>query len=516
MDEKIIEMINEGDSKDLRLIVKALARIKDEIERDLYIGKIAKKFKISRRAIQKDIKKYSLPSQMKSKTSLSSLTSLTPPTGLIELVRTEDGLKYCLPDFSLKDSLEVSGMSYRPPRNTTLINLPTIDFLKIGVGDDDEILFDDVRDFIYDHVDLAEDFGYEILTLWVFHTWLIDRFNVSPILHFLGPYASGKSRAGDTLGALAKRGLCTVNLTGASIFRVSEVYQPTFIIDEVKLTGRDRDRDILELLNARFQRGRKVIRINPDKSGLDSIQEFDVFGATVICGLDELPETPRSRATVFVMEQNTRPVLETINPNRAGILRDRLCGFRARHISEEIPKAKRFVRDGRLGDAIEPLYQILNIVKPEKETDFINFFRKVENKKREETYDSFDAEVVQALLKCRSKVRNGKIEVGDVTTAFNEGKSESEQLGGKTIGRVLTRLKLEKTRVAGGKTARFWNEERIERLCKKYGLGEDVSGVNEVSDEKNLKSEEKEKIFTHQPLVREDPADDFSLLRGVI
>ncbi|MEW6215919.1 MAG: hypothetical protein AB1478_12075, partial [Nitrospirota bacterium] len=260
--------------------------------------------------------------------------------------------------------------------------------------------------------------------------------------------------------------------------------------------GKDRDRDILQLLNARFQRGRRVVRVNPDKEGLDSILEFDVFGSTILCGVDELPETPRSRAIVFVMEQNVRPVAKVLDSKRADILRDRLCAFRGRYIEEKMPQVERFLKDGRLCDAVEPLHQILRLVKPDIETDFVEFFKRIEKERQQETFDSFDAEVVKALLNCRDKVEQGKILISHVTENFNLGKNESERVSIKTIGRVLTRLGLKKTRTTGGIHARLWDENRIARLCRKFELNEsevdDIGDVSDVSDDKNLISGETE------------------------
>lgn len=482
--------IQEATVKDIPGLIRVLLQVDSETERATYIEQIAKKFKIGKREILKDIKNFSRSTDLRSKTSL---TSLTPPVDIVEVIRTEQGLRYCMPDYEMKEVIEIDGVLYRLPQQVNLVKLPTERFLKFSLEEYDSILFDEVEAFIFDHLDLEKDFGYKVLTLWIFHTWLIDRFDTSPIIHFLGPYASGKSRGGDILSLLAKRGLSTINLTGAPIFRVGALYQPAFIIDEVKLAGKDKDRDVIELLNARFQRGRKVIRINADKTGLDSVLEFDVFGATVLCGLDELPETPRSRSIIFVMEQNVRPVSKSLDLKRADILRDRLCAFRARQIEEKMPQIERFVKDGRLADAVEPLQQILKLTKSEIERDFIEFFKKVETERREETFDSFDAEVVKALLKCRDKVEQGKVLVSDVTDFFNEGKNESDRLSIRTIGRVLTRLGLKKTRTTGGIHARFWHEKRIDRLTRKFGLSE--SDVSDDSDDSDAKTEGAEKKY---------------------
>jgi len=478
--ETFTKVIDKAEEKDIPGIIEALSQVDSETQRAIYIKAFAKKLGIEKRPIVKDIKQLSFSPDLRKKTSQ---TSLTPPTAIIEVIKTEQGLKYCLPDYEMKDSIEVDGVIYQLPQQVTLVKLPTERFIQLGFEENEDALFADLEGFIYDHLDLPEDFGYKLLTLWVLHTWLIDKFNTSPIIEFLGPFACGKSRAEDVLSLVVKRGLSTVNLTGAPIFRVSELYQPTFLIDEVKLYGKDKDRDIYELLCARFQRGRRVIRINTDKSGLDAIMEYNVFGSTVLSGTDELPEATRSRSFIFTMEQNVRPVAKNIDFKKADTLRDKLCAFRGRYIEEKMPEVERFIRDGRLGDAIEPLHQILKLINPKIEADFIEFFKKIESDRKEETCSSLDAEIVRALMKCHSDVKNSKILVSHVAEKFNENKAETEKMSFKSIGRILTRLGLKKSRVAGGIHARIWDESRINRLCKKYDLG-DISDKSDISDDK--------------------------------
>jgi hypothetical protein len=413
---------------------------------------------------------------------VKEIITLRPPIDIIEVLKAKDRLVYWLPDGSVEVLLKVGKVIYRPPEQDNLVKLPSINAMNIH--EDVDELYKDVRQFIYNHVDLPEDFIYDVLTLWIFHTWLIEKFNTSPIVHFTGalPFPGvGKTKGGDALGCLAKRAISTVNIRGASLFRVNEFYSPmTFIVDEAKLTGKDRDRDVLELLNTRFQRGKKVIRIDLNQRGLESIQSFDTFGATVLCGIDKLPETPRSRAIVIEMSYNQREIREEIDVERAEILRDRLCAFRAKYFNVNLPKVTRFTQDGRLNDVVKPLYETLKLVKPKMEDNFITFFKKVEEERYLKFLESYELEreVLRAFIRCKNNTGRIRIPISDITQEVNQDLQKFEQIGSRQVSKILSDFGFDGKRGTGGIRVKVWNEEKILKLCQLFDIDrDDISGI---------------------------------------
>jgi len=414
-----------------------------------------------------------------SEPSERSEPSLVLP-GLVEVVRGTAGLLYWFPD-GLKPSVTIDGKAYRPPEKVDLYPLPGEDAMRHVDGDDAQ-LFDDVADAIYQHIDLPDERGYKVLAAWVLHTYLMEKANYSPIPRFYGPKGSGKSTAVDVLGGLSRRGIATVSLTGPALFRVTEHLGPTLAVDEVRLVGKDANKGIVDLLNARFGRGRMVVRVNTDKQGLECIESYEVFGATVLAGTEDLPDTCASRSIPFIMERNSRPVRRSLDEKRIADLRDRLCAFRCRHMDTVLPDAPRFVRDGRLDDVLLPLYQVILLARPDAEADFMAFGRDLEKKRADEEGLSIDAEVVRAMAACANEVVGGKLRVSAVTAVLNQTRSEKEQLRDETVGRLMSRLGFGATRMAGGYAARFWDAARLERLKRRYGIEGDGSEGSEGSD----------------------------------
>src|SRR5208283_4470297 len=195
--------------------------------------------------------------------------------GLIEIISTKEGLKFFMEDESLYDSVLRDGIIYVPtkPKLFLIPDERVMDHL----NEDDTNLFDDVCAFIFDHLDCSDERHYSILTSFVLHTHLIEKAEASPIQRFYGAKGSGKSRGGEILTQLVRRGISTSNLTGPGLFRVNELYEPTLTIDEIQIFGKRGDQNLKDLLNVRYRRGNKIIRINKDKNGFESIDTFNAF-----------------------------------------------------------------------------------------------------------------------------------------------------------------------------------------------------------------------------------------------
>jgi hypothetical protein len=386
---------------------------------------------------------------------------------LIEIVNTKEGLRFLMSDGTLQELILSDGIIYIPAK-PTLYAIPD-EAVKNFLEKNDDTLFDDVSEYIFDHLDCPDRRHFGILTAFTFHSYLIEKADASPIMRFYGSKGSGKSRGGGILTLLVRRGISTANLTGPGLFRVNEFYAPTFIIDEIQIFGKKGDKDLRDMLNVRYRKGNKMIRINKDRDGLESIETFSAFGPTVLCGTESLPDTVESRSITFFMEPNIRDVKRHIDEERARVLRNRLVAFRFRHFKTALEEPERIVKDGRLDEVLLPLHQIVKLVRPEFEPEFIAFAKELETDRKEKDFESFDAEICRALIKCRSKVTSGKIAVDDIT--YEVSAMRSYPMSPRAVGSALTRLGLKTCRIAGsGKYARFWDESKIRRLAERFNV----------------------------------------------
>ncbi len=422
----------------------------------------------------------SVPS-VSSDTSVPSERAALFP-GLIEIVKTANGLMFWTAD-GLIDSYLDGEKRLVPPIESTLFPTPTDKAVELVDHYEDRALFTGLADFLRDHIDLEDQRGYQILAAYVLHTWLTEQANDSPIIHAYGPKGSGKTTLVETIGAVARRSIPTLTLTGPALFRVNAHYAPTLLIDEISIA---KNPDVKDMLNARFSRGMKVIRINMDKTGLDQIESFEVFGPTVLAGTQDVSDTIRSRSIRFYMERACRNVRRTLDKQTAASLLDTLAAFRARHLKSELATPAPIVRDGRLSDVIYPLHQIILLVSPDDEPEFVKFCQDLERDRSEEDALSIDALVVKAMRACQPHLKNSKLAVKLVAEYLNADRPVNEELKERSVGKVMSRLGFKTTRTSSGHGARYWDENRLTRLEKRYDLQSEHTDDTDESEHTNI------------------------------
>jgi hypothetical protein len=166
----------------------------------------------------------------------------------------------------------------------------------------------DVEAFLSDRVIYP---GRDELTahvLWIAHTWFMNVWDSTPRLAFLSPEpGSGKSRALEVTAPLVPNPVHAVNATPAYLFRkvADQDARPTILFDEVDTIFGPKAKDNEELrgmLNAGHRRGavagRCVVR------GKDVFtEELPAYAAVALAGLDDLPDTIRSRSVIVRMRR---------------------------------------------------------------------------------------------------------------------------------------------------------------------------------------------------------------------
>lgn len=144
--------------------------------------------------------------------------------------------------------------------------------------------------------------------LWVAHTYVCDRFDVSPFLHVGSPEKrSGKTRLLEVLELLVWAPWRVITPSEAVLYRKIAADHPTLLLDEVDTVYGHRRDDAHEplraLLNAGNRRGVKVARCGgKDK---DRLYEFDVFTPRVLAGVGNLPDTVEDRSIPIRLRRRT-------------------------------------------------------------------------------------------------------------------------------------------------------------------------------------------------------------------
>ena len=423
-----------------------------------------------------DVAPYFEPEPVEEKPNGKKIGTKTLIHGLIHLVRDNGRIKYLVKEggaLIMKESNINDGKFYQPKQDVPFKILDA-DIL----NEDREIcyktLLERIINFIRENLELAHEQEYLVCALWVFHTYLMEKFDTTPLLYFYGVKGTGKSRAGDVLAEIAYKCERLTSPTESVMFRTADLLKSTIIIDEIKLWGPDGNKAIESLLKSRYKRGIKVARINLNKPNPeDQIEYFDVFGPLAICSTESVASAIEDRCLTFIMQQNTTSKVEgKIDEKEAAQIRKKLTIFRFKYIDEKLPEIEPIARR-RLNEITKPLLDILMLVDPDRKGEFADYVKYEEIRRSEETIEDTETEIVQVLKETKGIIENRKFATSSIVDELNKGKPEKNRYSLRYISSCLKRLGFEKTRLHGGARGFRYDDHLLKRLTVKYRLDEE-------------------------------------------
>jgi hypothetical protein len=358
-------------------------------------------------------------------------------------------------------------------------------------------LWGEVHAFISDHVDVLEPELYDVLTAWVFATYIPEVWMVVPYIFAFGPVATGKTRLLEALQILAYRGIIGSNVSSASLFRGAEMWHPTIFLDETEIYNQIEHAEVIGLLNAGYRRGQYAWRVKNTEQGAE-LELFDVFGFKALAGIEGLAKTLESRSIMVRMMKNTRPVRFLVDQGKAEELRGKLLMWRFLKLHQLLGNREGCEgREGTIGAPPEPsqptldvptvlnfadgrlieLFQPLLAVASHGYENIVNYARKVYEIRQLEEETSVEAMILNALLDSESKVEKRVILTVDVTNTLNKDISEKERFKSLSVGRIMRRLGFlpKHTRRGNGW---LWDESRVKLLSMRYLPRDTVKGAD--------------------------------------
>jgi hypothetical protein len=383
---------------------------------------------------------------------------------------------------------------------------------------DKKKLWSFVKRFIYDNVELPDERQYDVLTAWVFATWIPELWNVSPYVFFVGIKNTGKTHALEVLQLICFRAKISVASTAPALFRSIEKYGCIPFIDESETLSQDAAVDIVACLNAGYKRSSAMVeRCQGDGSNQD-IVTFHIFGFKGIAGTKKLIATLESRSIVFNMAKNTRRLNVIVNENAAKKIRNGLlqwrfetllnnsvstntiqevdnndtydaydtydaCDSKTRTIPN-LPEDFLAIENGRVIELFTPLYVVAD---EETKQYIVEYAKAVTTHQKTEENTSIDSEILLAILECHDLVEKGLVPRTAIENVYNKDRPEKERLYGETITNRITTLGLEKGRTSKQRGF-IWNSKKLIALCERFGfdptsyqLKDDVSPLLLVS-----------------------------------
>jgi len=177
-------------------------------------------------------------------------------------------------------------------------------------------LLDEIATAVRSYVVMVNHFR-DTCALWSMHTYLIDRFFISPRLGIHSPVKRcGKTTLLDVLSRLVARPLPASNVSSASVFRVVEAHRPTLLIDEADTFLPDND-ELRGVINTGHRKGGVVLRTVGDDH---EVRAFATYSACAIALIGKLPDTIHDRAVSGELKRKLPSETKTIKsfrPDRA-------------------------------------------------------------------------------------------------------------------------------------------------------------------------------------------------------
>jgi hypothetical protein len=406
------------------------------------------------------------------------MTAVFP--GLVDLVLDDNGTIGFLmknPEgfyFTPKEASADGSKVYIPPsRNQLLWDLVPVErvyqhYRAADAPGWDAALFDALLDYYHRVSELPAEGYYILLAADTMLGYLIEKASYAPIIAFVGGPDRGKSRTAKAMTRVGYRGVTINSLREAHVIRLSERFRGLIsfdVMDIWKKAGKSAD-----VILDRYERGKLIPRVyKPSLATFGDTQYFDVFGNTIIVSNFLPPEVLATRCVEINMPVATRAFPEEGIRETAMELKARLTAFRAKYMDCALPDVP-VPSSNRLGDIIKPLLQIIRLVRPDKEGDFLALVREIERSRLIDRADTFEARMIRAIIGNQSKVAHGSLPVEAITEALNDGKKGNFRLTPQKIGRQLKALGFKRGRTPQGCSAIIWDDRLIESLADIYGL----------------------------------------------
>jgi hypothetical protein len=163
---------------------------------------------------------------------------------------------------------------------------------------DAEELFNEILVRIGKEVTIESDQLW-VCGLWVMFTWVHPQMDFSPSLYVTGPTMEcGKTTLLSAIAKMVRRPAKTANVSAAAIYRLSELYHPSLLMDEAQ--DQLNDRDFWLVIKSGHTPGEYAIRCNPNTNEPEA---FDVFCPKLLAGIGRANAQIMSRSIIIEMER---------------------------------------------------------------------------------------------------------------------------------------------------------------------------------------------------------------------
>jgi hypothetical protein len=472
LDEKIGDA-TVGDIEDL---TKEIAGIESHTKRAAYASALAKKLRVNKKCIFQDVKRFRGDDTTENGEPVFSANF----DGLVDIVTDESGeVAYLVKQ---NDTLlvlhdwEVDGTVYVPPARKHLpFELSRAEaVLKWHMSDNNAQLFRDVLTYLKRFSYLPDE-QWLIVACVVFLSYIQEHEDIHylPELLFYAVPERGKSRTGKAVIYIAYRGVHTVELREANLFRFSNDLSATIFFDIMDLWKKAERNGCEDIMLGRYEKGQTVARvIFPEKGAFKDTKYYKVYGPTLIATNESLHKILDTRCIPITMP-NKPGRYESPTREKAQYIKERLTAWRARMIDVLIPTTEP-VRglNGRLWDITEPLLRVCKMVYPEGLDDLKRALLDVARSRIEDKAQDIEGRIVTIIDDLSPKGQDTwEIWTSDVLDKLNEDRPEGHKYTAPRLGKKLKAMGL-KTRITNGHSRIMLESQDFRTLQAQYKIPE--------------------------------------------
>jgi hypothetical protein len=440
--------------------------------------------------------------------------------GLCEVVLDGDTVKFLLDDGEIVDTVLLEDKQYVPPQQTFLdYSLPQLsgvlkEYRKhqfvTGTSDASDAsqpstlgckacrrLYKDLKNYHSKISEMPEKYYIDLLVLFSFHNYLIEKFNFSPILFFFADRERGKTRTSKSLIYIARRGVMTETLREANLIRWGRDHRATILFDVKDFPKKLEKAQAEDLIYGRAERGVYASRVLfPEKGAFQDTVRFEVFGPTIVTSNRMIDDIGMSRTIVIEMKPSEKIFIFEPTKKNGKIFKNRLTGMRLAHMNQKFVEVQK-EETGRIEDMLLGYRSLILTLFPKKMEIYDKIKKLIKGQKLENALDSFQAQLLQIVINHGMSVEEGSLTLtfDHICSIYNESKPEKWHLSPQSLSKTLKGMGFtSKRNSAGDKRGIFYDIDLIQRLKKIYGLedieeervdGHEVSEVSEQSEKEN-------------------------------
>lgn len=169
------------------------------------------------------------------------------------------------------------------------------------------LLLELIESIINYYIIYKEEKASRFIAIWIMGTYLYRIFNYYPYVQFWGEKGSGKTKNLDIIECLAFNPLNASDLTSASLFRMTEAFQATLLIDEADPISK-RESELRQLLLSGYQKGKYAWRISERKKKAKTLipQKFDIFTPKALAGIKGFDDVLEDRCIKITMVKSSK------------------------------------------------------------------------------------------------------------------------------------------------------------------------------------------------------------------